>query len=62
MQSIPLIWKDRLECGFYQVYVGLNVDYRIRQAICRILYEVQNDQLIVMGVKIGHGRDVSGIS
>lgn len=32
--------------------------YRIRQGVYRILYEIQNEQLIVVVVKVGHRRDV----
>ena len=32
--------------------------YRIRQGIYRIIYEVQDDLLVVVVVKIGHRRDV----
>jgi len=32
--------------------------YRIRQGIYRILYEIRNNELIVMVIKIGHRRDV----
>ena len=32
--------------------------YRIRQGDYRILYEIQNEQLIVVVVKVGHRRDV----
>jgi mRNA interferase RelE/StbE len=32
--------------------------YRIRQGVYRILYEIRNDELIVVVVKIGHRRDV----
>lgn len=32
--------------------------YRIRQGIYRILYEIRNNELIVVVVKIGHRRDV----
>ena len=32
--------------------------YRIRQGIYRILYEIRNNELIVVVVKIGHLRDV----
>ena len=32
--------------------------YRIRQGVYRILYEIQNNELIVVVVKIGHRRDV----
>ena len=31
---------------------------RIRQGVYRILYEIRDDQLIVVVVKIGHRRDV----
>ena len=36
--------------------------YRIRQGFYRILYEIRNNELIVVVVKIGHRRDVYGIS
>ena len=32
--------------------------YRIRQGMYRILYEIRNNELIVVVVKIGHRRDV----
>ena len=36
--------------------------YRIRQGVYRILYEIRNNKLIVVVVKIGHRRDVYRIS
>jgi len=36
--------------------------YRIRQGVYRILYEIRNDELIVVVVKVGHRRDVYRIS
>ena len=36
--------------------------YRIRQGVFRILYEIRNNELIVVVVKIGHRRDVYRIS
>jgi mRNA interferase RelE/StbE len=36
--------------------------YRIRQGVYRILYEIRNNELIVVVVKIGHRRDVYRIS
>jgi len=36
--------------------------YRIRQGVYRILYEIWNDELIVVVVNIGHRRDVYRIS
>jgi len=36
--------------------------YRIRQGVYRILYEVRNEELIIVVVKIGHRRDVYRIS
>ena len=36
--------------------------YRIRQGVYRILYEIRNNQLTVVVVKIGHRRDVYRIS
>ena len=35
---------------------------RIRQGVYRILYEIRNDELIVVVVKVGHRRDVYRIS
>ena len=32
--------------------------YRIRQGVYRILYEIKNDKLVIIVVKIGHRRDV----
>lgn len=32
--------------------------YRVRQGVYRILYEIQDEQLIVTAVKIGHHREV----
>lgn len=36
--------------------------YRIRQGVYRILYEIRNDELIVVVVKVGHRRGVYRIS
>ncbi len=36
--------------------------YRIRQGVYRILYEIRNNELIVVVIKIGHRRDVYKIS
>ena len=32
--------------------------YRIRQGVYRIIYEIRDDKLIVVVIKIGHRRDV----
>jgi mRNA interferase RelE/StbE len=32
--------------------------YRIRQGVYRIVYEIQDEQLVVLVVKLGHRRDV----
>ncbi len=32
--------------------------YRIRQGVYRILYEIEENRLIVMVVKIGHRREI----
>ena len=32
--------------------------YRVRQGVYRILYEIRNDELIVVVAKISHRRDV----
>ncbi len=32
--------------------------YRIRQGVYRIVYEVQDRRLVVLVVKVAHGRDV----
>ena len=36
--------------------------YRIRQGVYRILYEILNNELMVVVVKIGHRRDVYRVS
>ncbi len=36
--------------------------YRVRQGVYRILYEIRNEELIVVVVKVGHRRDVYRIS
>ena len=36
--------------------------YRIRQGVYRILYEIRNNELIIVVVKIGHRRDVYRLS
>jgi mRNA interferase RelE/StbE len=32
--------------------------YRVRQGVYRIIYEVKDDELIVLVVKIGHRREI----
>lgn len=32
--------------------------YRVRQGVYRIIYEIQDEKLIVLIVKVGHRRDV----
>ncbi len=32
--------------------------YRVRQGVYRIIYEIKDDELIVIVVKVGHRRDV----
>jgi mRNA interferase RelE/StbE len=32
--------------------------YRLRQGVYRIVYEIQDDVLLVLVVKVGHRRDV----
>ena len=36
--------------------------YRIRQGVYRILYEIRNNELVVVVVNIGHPRDAYRIS
>ena len=36
--------------------------YRIRQGVYRIIYEIRNQELIIVVVKIGHRRDIYRIS
>ncbi len=36
--------------------------YRVRQGVYRIIYEIKNDELIIIVVKIGHRRDVYRVS
>jgi mRNA interferase RelE/StbE len=37
---------------------GVGERYRVRQGSWRIVYEVRDDQLVVVLVKVGHRRDV----
>ncbi|NLE42020.1 MAG: type II toxin-antitoxin system RelE/ParE family toxin [Lentisphaerae bacterium] len=32
--------------------------YRLRCGVCRVLYEIQDDVLVVCVVKVGHRKDV----
>ncbi|TVR53197.1 MAG: type II toxin-antitoxin system RelE/ParE family toxin [Spirochaetaceae bacterium] len=32
--------------------------YRVRQGVYRIIYEIKNDELVVVVVKVGHRREV----
>lgn len=32
--------------------------YRIRQGVYRIVYEIKDEELVVMVIKVGHRRDV----
>ena len=32
--------------------------YRVRQGVYRIIYEIKNDELVVVVVKVGHRRGV----
>jgi len=32
--------------------------YRVRQGVYRIVYEIEDDKLIIIVVKVGHRRDV----
>ena len=32
--------------------------YRVRQGVYRIIYEIEDDRLMVLVVKVGHRRDV----
>ena len=36
--------------------------YRIRQGVYRIIYEIRNQELIIVVVKIGHRREVYRVS
>ncbi|TBV83284.1 MAG: type II toxin-antitoxin system RelE/ParE family toxin [Desulfobulbaceae bacterium] len=36
--------------------------YRVRQGVYRILYEIRDNELIIVVVKIGHRRDVYRIT
>jgi mRNA interferase RelE/StbE len=37
---------------------GAKSQYRVRQGIWRVVYEIRDDELIVVVVKVGHRRDV----
>ena len=37
---------------------GAEDQHRVRQGICRIIYEIRDNELVVVVVKVGHRRDV----
>jgi len=37
---------------------GNNSFHKIRSGDCRIIYEIHNDRLVILVVKIGHRKDV----
>jgi len=37
---------------------GKNDRYRVRQGVWRIVYSIEDDELVVFIVKVGHRRDV----
>lgn len=43
---------------FCRKLAGEDSAYRIRQGVYRIIYEVQNRQLLIMVLKMGHRKDV----
>lgn len=40
--------------------VGGAGEYRVRTGDYRIIYEIEDDQLVVLVLKVGHRRDVYG--
>lgn len=56
MQRIRSLADDPRPAG-YEKLSGQE-RYRVRQGVYRIVYEIEDDKLIVLIVKVGHRRDV----
>lgn len=56
MQRIRLLADDPRPAGCEKL--SSRERYRIRQGVYRIIYEIEDDRLTVLVVKVGHRRDV----
>jgi mRNA interferase RelE/StbE len=56
MQRIRLLAGDPRPVGCEKL--SSQERYRVRQGVYRIVYEIQDQRLLVLIVKIGHRRDV----
>ena len=56
MQRIRLLADDPRPVGCEKL--SGKEFYRVRQGAYRIIYEIKDDRLIVLVVKVGHRRDV----
>lgn len=56
MQRIRLLADDPRPAGCEKL--SSRERYRIRQGVYRIIYEVEDDRLTVLVVKVGHRRDI----
>ncbi len=56
MQRIRLLADDPRPAGCEKL--SGQERYRVRQGVYRIVYEIEDDKLTVLIVKVGHRRDV----
>lgn len=57
IRRIELLGEDPRPAGCQKLAGGAD-RYRVRQGQYRIAYEIRDDELVVLVVKLGHRRDV----
>lgn len=57
VRRIELLGEDPSPVGCQKLTGGAD-RYRVRQGQYRIVYEIRDDELVVLVVKLGHRRDV----
>jgi mRNA interferase RelE/StbE len=57
VRRIELLGEDPRPAGCQKLTGGAD-RYRVRQGQYRIVYEIRDDELVVLVVKLGHRRDV----
>lgn len=56
LKCIEALAEEPLPPGCEKLYGQAR--YRLRQGVYRIIYKIHDDSLVVIVMKIGHGRDV----
>ena len=57
VRKIKTLKNNPYPAGLVKLQGALNL-YRIRSGDFRIIYQIQNSQLVVLVVKIGHRKDI----